>query len=318
MKIEIQKSKLSNLYSFISNLSQWNELVCVLNRKKEWIKITGKLNSQEKKYLKDFSLIMQKSPSNLEVIFLFSDKKNIWKEIENEIGKEKTIILKKIFSIFTERFNFLWLKEEKKINSIKNYFLKNIHYIDSNLKIIEKLCNLEKKQSASKIILKILLSSSRKTDCQAWYFNNTIILEASAWPKDKYDELLNTIFLHECFHFYLQKNKFLSTKIKNLANKNENDIKKLDLKHWLNEVILEECLVSSFLPEGYLSEKFLKKDIKRVANKKIKSKNEEKLSKLRYFCALKLYNQARDYVENKKALDDLYLKHLLKNITELK
>ncbi len=318
MKIEIQKSKLSNLYSFISNLSQWNELVCVLDRKKEWMKITGKLNSQEKKYLKEFSLILQKSPSNLEVIFLFSDKKNIWKEIENEIGKEETIILKKIFSIFTERFNFLWLKEERKINSIKNYFLKNIHYIDSNLKIIEKLCNLEKKHSASKIILKILLSSSTKTDCQAWYFNNTIVLEASSWAKDKYDELLNTIFLHECFHFYLQKNKFLSTKIKNLANKNENDIKKLDLKHWPNEVILEECLVSSFLPEGYLSEKFLKKDIKKIANKKIKSKNKEKLSRLRYFCALKLYIQAKDYVENKKQLDNFYIKKLHNSIKDFK
>jgi len=41
MKLNIKKYKLTNLYLFISELSQWNELLCVAQRKKEWVKKTG-------------------------------------------------------------------------------------------------------------------------------------------------------------------------------------------------------------------------------------------------------------------------------------
>jgi len=316
MQIIIQKNKISNLYSFISNLSQWNELVCVPNRKKEWIKTTGKLNEKENECLKVFSKIMQESTNNLELIFLFSDKKDIWQKISKEIGNEKTIILKQIFSYFRSRFNILWKEEEDKIKIIEKYFNRNINLIDNNLNVIKSLCNLSNQKVNERITLNLLLSSSKKTDCQAWYYNNIIVLEASGWPKENLDELLNSIFLHECFHLYFQKNKLLFSNLKKLASKNKKNINRLDLKHWPVEVILEECLVSSFLPEGYLSEKFLKKDVKKIASKKIESKNIDQFSKIRYFCALNLYKNAKNYVENKKTLDIFYFNDLVKSVNK--
>ena len=185
MKFDIKYSKISNLYSFISNLSQWNELVCVPQRKREWLKITGKLSIDQKRALKNFCQIFQSSKSNLEPIFLFGETKKIWLNLAKEIGNEKMIEIKKVFKILEDKFNLIWPPENKKLKAITKTFKSEVSRINSNLKIIQKLCGLTDKQLSQKIELRLLLSSNKKEDCQGWYFNEIMVLECSGWPIKK-------------------------------------------------------------------------------------------------------------------------------------
>jgi hypothetical protein len=150
MKIEIKYPKTTNLYSFISNLSQWNELVCVPQRKKEWIQKTGKLSQKEKDALREFRQIFQKTKINLEPIFLFENSKKIWSILSEKIGKANSDKIQSIFKIFENRFNKIWHKENEKLRRIAKGFINKKPRIDNNLEIIGKLCGLKKQQLPKK------------------------------------------------------------------------------------------------------------------------------------------------------------------------
>lgn len=311
MKFDIKYSKISNLYSFISNLSQWNELVCIPQRKKKWLKKTGKLTLIEKKTLKKFCQIFQKTKFNLEIIFLFGETKKIWQTLVKKIGRRKTLEIQKILKILENKFKLIWPIENKKLKVIARSFRGKISRINSNLKIIQKVCGLTYKQLPKKVKLRLFLSSNDREDCQSWYFNETIILECSGWPVKKLDYLINNIFLHECFHLFFQKNKKLFSKSKIIVRKNRKLIDKVGLKNWPAEVIFQEALISSFLPEGYLAEKFLKINSIKLARQKLAKKKLDKFSRLRFFCALNLYPLSKKYVEQNKPLDEFYLEKVI-------
>ena len=61
MRFNIKINKLANHYLFVSELSQWNELICHPQRKKEWIKKTGRLSTKEKVALENFSKILKEA-----------------------------------------------------------------------------------------------------------------------------------------------------------------------------------------------------------------------------------------------------------------
>ncbi len=165
MKIKITQSKISNLYSFISNLSQWNKLVCVPQRKKEWLQKTGKLNKKEKEALKKFSQIFQKAKFNLEKIFLYENPKKIWQILAKKIGKTNAFNIQSIFKILEGRFNKIWKSENKKLKKIAKEFSQRKSEIKANLEIIRKLCGLQK-TLPQKIELRLLLSSNKKKNAR--------------------------------------------------------------------------------------------------------------------------------------------------------
>lgn len=312
MKIEIRYPKIANLYSFISNLSQWNELVCVPQRKKEWIQKTGSLNQNEKDSLKEFEQIFQGAKTNLEPIFLFEDPRKIWPTLLKRIGKTKSEKIQSVFKIFESRFNKIWNKEDKKMKGLKKNFIDKKSQIDDNLEIIKKLCRLEKQQIPEKIEVKLLFSSNAKEDCQGWSFKEKIVLECSGWPMDKTNYLINNIFLHECFHILFKKNKKLFSVLKSIINKNRQLLKETEFAKWTPEIVFEETLISSFLPEGYLSEKNLGIDARKAAQKELAKKNTDAFTKLRNFCALRLYNLAKKYCNENKSLDKFYFEKAIK------
>ncbi len=305
--MEIKHPKITNLYSFISNLSQWNELVCVPQRKKEWIQKTGSLSQKEKDALKEFRQIFQGAKINLEPIFLFKDPKKVWPILLKEIGKAKANKIQSIFKVFEDRFNKIWGKEKEKLERIKKDFINKESQISNNLKIIQKLCRLRKQRLPKKIEVKLLLSSSSKEDCQGWSFNEKIVLECSGWPIEKTNYLINNIFLHECFHILFKKNKKLFSVFKSIINKNRRLLRGTKFAKWTPEIVFEEILISSFLPEGYLSEKNLGINSRASARKELLKENADNFSKLRNFCALYLYNLAKEYCDKNKPLDKFYL-----------
>ena len=306
MKIEVKYPKQTNLYSFVSNLSQWNELVCVPQRKKEWIKRTGKLNQEEEKNLNEFSKVLQEAESNLETIFLFEKPKDIQALISKEISKEKFEIIKQTFKVFEGRFNKVWNEEYENLKVIEKKFNEKKSQIDKNLEDIKKLCGLTKKQLPQKIETTLILSSTLKEDCQGWSFKEKVVLECSGWPKEKIEYLIYSIFLHECFHILFKRNIKLFSNFKSVAHKNRHSINLTELSEWPPEVILEEIVISTFLPEGYLSEKNMNINSRKTAKKEAEKKSTDDFTRLRNFCALHLYDLAKEYTDKDKQLDRFY------------
>ena len=152
----------------------------------------------------------------------------------------------------------------------------------------------------------MLLSSGSKEDCQGWSFKEKIALECSGWPIKKTNYLINNIFLHECFHILFKKNKKLFSVFKLIINKNRQLLNGIEFAEWTPEIIFEEILISSFSPEGYLSEKNLRINSRKIAQKELTKKNSDNFTKLRNFCALHLYDLAKEYCDKNKALDKFY------------
>ena len=95
------------------------------------------------------------------------------------------------------------------------------------------------------------------------------------------------VLAHEFFHLMLRENKNLFLKITKIAQKNEKLFTKLS-KEIPSRIFLEELLISSFIPEGYLSEKYFNtKVVSRI------SKPKDLLS-WRKFIAFKLYQIAKN------------------------
>lgn len=312
MKLNIKKYKLTNLYLFISELSQWNELLCVVQRKKEWLKKTGQLTSQEKEALKEFSKIFIDAPNNLELIFLFKQPKNIWLNVQKQIGKEKTDRLKQIFKLFELRFNKLWPKEKIKLDKIEKLFKASQQTIEQNLSLILNLCGLKKSQLPKSVEIILLLNSSRE-EAQGWSYQSKIILECSNWPINKINYLINCIFLHELFHLLIKKNKKIFKTILSQSTQIQKYLPK-KLKQWQPKIILEDAVISSFLPEGYLAERFCNIKVKKEAQKEIKKKSNDDFTKLRNQCAFEMYETAKEYVEKNKKINEKYIEAIVECI----
>jgi len=305
MKIDIKIPRTSNLYSFVSNLSQWNELACIPKRKREWIQKTGKLNIKDRMLLKQFSQIMQAAEENIEPIFLFHKSEKIWLSVENKIGKNDCLQLRLIFKYFEKRFNIVWLEKIKKLQLIAKNIKRKELEINNSLNTVATLCGLSKKQVPAKMTLILVMSSDGRNDCQGWSYKQSVILECSGWSMKKIDELLYSILMHEYFHILLKRNTKLFTKFSRLINKNKKNINYSNFESWGAAIIFEEALVSSFVPEGYLAEENLGINARKIAEHAIK-KNSDNLTKLRYYCALNLYELAGEYIKKRKSLDQEY------------
>lgn len=315
MKFTFEISKTKNLYLFIAELSQWNKLTCFPQRKKVWLRKIGGLSKKGKVLLKNFSNIMQWAENNLEDIFLFEKTQNIWKRI-NHVNQNDAGQLHRIFQSFEKKFNLIWQPEKNNLQKLANIINKQIKIIKPGISLIQKLCGIEKEPLSKNIKLNLLLSCYGEYDCQGFTKDNIIILECSNWPLNKIVYLLNMIILHEIFHILLKGNKKLFLSFQKIISTNIRLIKKSPLKSWPSKIVFEEALISSFLPEGYLSEKFLNSDVQRFAKNGLANKTNDLLTKLRFFCALNLYTLAKKYIEEHKTLDNFYFSHVISNVKD--
>ena len=113
-----------------------------------------------------------------------------------------------------------------------------------------------------------------------------------------------SILAHEFFHLMLRKNKNLFLEIKKIAKKNDELFAKLS-GGMLGRMFLEELLISSFIPEGYFSEKYLN-----TKSYTFTSKPKDLLS-WRRLIAFKSREIAKNYIDNVREIDEKYLKHIV-------
>lgn len=314
MKFDFRVSKLANLFLMVLEFSHSREESQFTERAKEWIKETGPLMKNDKENLKLFSFIFSAFESkNLDLIFLLENEKDVWKKAaiileKNDLGK-----IKNILNHFQKRFDVIWKKDEKKMEKIKDYFMKNKRTFQNIINSAKILCGI-KEFKIENVPIHIFLSSNGKDDFLGWFSwspaKSDIVLECSRWPIKKVGKFSLCLLGHEFFHLILRKNKKIINLIKEISENHKNKLKKINYGSSRMDILFEELLISSFIPEGYLAEKYVGIKIKKQKDKKILAKNILDFSEIRKKCAFLIKEDSSRYVEKRKKIDKEYLKKL--------
>lgn len=329
MKFKIKYTKLGNQFFFISNLADWH-FSCRKHYNKQWIKQTGPLTSQEKRALKEFSKIMRKYG------FRYKNKKSVylgipfitfspayaWRKVKKWVNKNEHKKIKEIFKIFEPRFEKIWLLPSKQLKKAKQILEKKLKEKKTN-QILEIISVLYKNKEALNKTIEIYLFASPPQTGTGGGANlgaDKITFECSKISQKELSHILSVIF-HEIAHLFEKKyfRPLLKKWVNNLNKREKTKIRKTQVYQEIKnfEIILNEMVVSSLLPEGYLSEKIFRENVKKKIKKyfRINFKSTVKplpkkyrgLKSLRYYSAYYLYPLAKNYASQKKPLDETYI-----------
>jgi len=308
------------MYSINKNLNKFvfvGEICRIRNnpwnkeRIQQWLrKSGGRLSRKERLLTKEFREILSVANFNIiEAYFVVSEGKELWDSIGKGAGTERARRLREILECFTPRFDKFWGQEETKL-------LKILEYLNSQSKkigtVVSTICVLSGIEGGDAYLkqtpVHLVVSSDKKKDVIGWFStmdNRTdFVLECSGVASSNLN-FLSMVLLHELFHLILRTNSQIRDRIKSISDENKQILATLS-RDMSTSLVLEELLVSSFIPEGYLGAKFFKKKIKSASF--IKEKNGVvSFVSARQFSAYKLKEMASEYVGARKAIDDNYL-----------
>jgi len=245
---------------------------------------------------------------NINPLFYGENKNKIWKKIEESIGIQKAEQMKKAIISLNPFFSSYWRKASRHLLLWKQYFQNNQSLFQKAILKLKKLTG-RKYFTASKI--PIYLTSdpvSNNKEISAWFSwmpkESFIVIEIPLDLKVPNNFFPLAVLAHEFFHLMLRENKSLFSKTTNIAKKNDKLFTKLS-KGMPNRIFLEELLISSFIPEGYLGEKYFNTKIV------IRISKPKDLLSWRKFIAFKLYRTAKKYIDNIRQIDENYFKDLI-------
>jgi len=318
IKLNFRISKLNNLFSFVSCLSKGGENAYISKRNQEWLGRIGALTKQDEALLNSLSLILKQADFHIEPVLLTSSSQEFYEKLKKEFGQDKTKQIKKTLNHFSKRFDIIWSWDKVKMDKITLEIRERKAKINLIIGDILKLCGLTQDDNLWDIKIHFFLSSNHKSDRIAWTswmpHDSSIILECSGWPQREMNELAYSILPHEYFHLILRKNKELFSDLQLFINRHNKLVKNIGVGDMDTGMIFEEILISSFLPEGYLSEKHLGFNVKKRIPKILNSKKINLLARVRYEYALLLYDMAKEYVNGDKILDDGYFEEIISGL----
>ncbi|MFH1997150.1 MAG: hypothetical protein ABII94_00435 [Patescibacteria group bacterium] len=282
MHLSIKISRLSNLLSFAQKTDGHNLIKFDL-----------------RKYLSD---------EKLNLSFYGKSENKIWRQIKKIIGKESAKQIKKSIVSLEPVFASHWRETSKYLLLWKRYFQNNQLLFQQTILEVRKLIGI-KHSAVSKIPIYLISDpASNDKEINAWFSwtpkESFIVVEIPLGLKVPNNFFSLGVLAHEFFHLMLRKNKNLFLKIIKVTKENEKLFTKL-AEGMPNRIFLEELLISSFIPEGYLSEKYFNT---KVVPQTSKPKN---LLRWRKFVAFKLYQAAKKYINDTRQIDEKYLKDLL-------
>ena len=338
MKINLKISKLANQFFFISNLSEWH-FSCRKAYNEKWIEMTSPLNEQEELFLQNFCKIIQKygfqhdknwKSKYLGQYFYFYSEKQAWDELKKAVTKNEFNDLKETFEIFNSRFEKIWkLKDQDdRIERLKRS-LKDKNY-KSLLDDTEKIFGNSKDNKVDIIILFSPLGCDETGSGSANIGSEHITFEI---PKLKVDtwqmDYTMGVLAHEIGHMLFRKNKgedLILYIIKKL--KLPLEIENISMKSTVS--IINEAITESFVPIGYLGQKYAKTNIAPLLLDNLE-KGQTALDDFRegksidYYSAFnkyliwQLYPLAIQYGRNKKPIDEYCMEQvglLIKKVLE--
>lgn len=248
---------------------------------------------------------------NVNRFFYGRKEDKIWREVEEIIGKKKAKKIKKSIALLDPIFASRWHETSKHLFLWKQYFQNNKLLLRQTILEVKRLIGI-KHLTISKIPI-YLVSNPCDEDKEigarfSWTPKESfIVVEIPLNLKAPNDFFPLSVLAHEFFHLILRKNKNLFSKIGETTENNKKLFTKLS-GGMPQKLFLEELLISSFVPEGYLSKKYFNTKITTCAAKP------KSLLKWRKFIAFKLEKVAKAYVDNSWRIDEKYLKNLIRAI----
>ncbi|MFH1461000.1 MAG: hypothetical protein ABIF84_01080, partial [Patescibacteria group bacterium] len=194
-------------------------------------------------------------------------------------------------------------------------------YFQSNSELFEQVIFDIKKLSGvghfplSKIPIYLIFDyKSDDNDINAWFSwmpkQSFVVVEIPFELKIPNRLFQLGILTHEFFHLILKQNENLVLQIDQTVEKNKGLLGKMSKGDISDKMFFEELLISSLVPEGYLSEKYF--GFKVVAD--ISSPKD--LLDWRRLIAFKMQQPAKKYISNVRQIDKEYLEQLIVVIKE--
>lgn len=325
LEFKFHFTKTANLFHFISNLTEWH-FSCRKGYNKIWLEKTGPLNDKEKRALRRLAKLLikyhfssgQKGPNGpskfLGIPFTVYTDKEVWKKVEEWVEPDEFLTLKDVFEVFGSRFEKLWAEEEPKLVNWKAALVKELSKkkYDDLEKDLETFFN--QKPKFYNIDVHLLINTTG-IGGGANIGPGRITLECIAFSVDYLPYVLGT-FYHEVTHLTFEHGYYQDLLEQFLKSTREVVSEKYALlgsgcSRW---TIINEGVVSSLLPDGYLAPKHLGIDVSRSIEhilgkrfEKLTKDEEDNLSVFQLFTAAKLYPLTKSYIENKKPVDKVYL-----------
>lgn len=315
INLEFKINRSANKFFFISNLSEWH-FSCMPEYNRIWIKETGELNFIEKKLLKNFTKISKKygfeNKFCLGLPFIIFSAKKALENTKENIKQEEFFILEKTFSAFEKRFSKIWKKEKIKLIESRKLLQKQLPNMDFQKFILDIETFFEKKLNLKNFNVRLLACPEEAGSMGGTALDKkNISIEVSRQNAAK-DYM--QIIMHEIIHL-LADEKIREVLLKAEIKQNKK-IAGRNIFETLNEMI-----ISSLMP-GYLSEKYFKIDFGKEALNQIKffknfSDDSEKWAYLENTVIHKSYKIAKNYIDNKKVLDQKYIAEIYKIINKI-
>lgn len=282
-------------------------LLLIISRLSNLLFFTEKTNQRD---LVKFNLQKYLADERLSLFYYGKSENKIWEQIEKSIGKQNTKQFRKTVASLEFIFTPYWRRAFEHLFLWKKYFQNNQSLLQQIISDIEKLSGVEK-FNIYKIPIYLIsdpLSKNKEINARfSWTPKESfIIVEIPFGLKvpDNFPPL--SVLVHEFFHLMLRKNKSLFSKISKITEENKKILTKLS-ESMPSRIFLEELLISSFIPEGYLSEKYFNtKVIRNISRPK-----EKDLLMWRKFVASKLYQTAKKYINSVLRIDERYLRELI-------
>lgn len=266
------------------------------------------IQKTDHRHLVKFNLQKYLADENINRLFYDQNEEKIWEQIEKSIGRQNTKRFQKDITSLEPIFTPHWRKTSKHLFLWKKYFQNNQSLLQQIISDIEKLSEVEKFNIYKIPIHLISDPLSKDKEINAWFSwtpkESFIIVEIPPGLKAPNNFFPLSILAHEFFHLMLRKNKSLFSKISKITEENKKILTKLS-EGMPSRIFLEELLISSFIPEGYLSEKYF--NTKVVPN----TSRPKNLLMWRKFVAFKLYQKAKKYINSAQRIDEKYLRDLI-------
>jgi hypothetical protein len=340
ISFKIKVSKLANQFFFVSNLSEWH-FSCRRKYNEVWLNNAGKLTAEEKQALQSFKTILSRydftyknnKSQYLGRFFYEYDDKKAWEELGKFVNEKEFRDIQQGFAIFKPRFEVMWKRirrNHRRISVLKNYLGRKENRLLFE-DVVRTFGTLKRNKTITIILIFSPLGPKETAAGSATINTPYVILELPDLKHNTWQFAYSIgVLAHEVSHLLFRENggmKIIKQAVRIL--KLPKEVASMPARGTIS--LLDELIVESFLPLGYIGQKYLWQflspllfyNIRKAHSLFEKSNKEAKIdyNQLKYYILWRLFPMAASYEHKKKRVDRHYVLEagrLLKQIIQNK
>lgn len=309
-------TKTGNIFHFVSNLTNWHFSVRK-SYKEFWVEKTGSLSNSDYAMLKKAERLFQKYSYGDKFwgkVFLRRPEEDMWDYAYKFFGENDTNEFKEILAYFSPRFEKIWKHEYAQLIKWKQLLTRTeVKFASPELNsVLNGLFNYHPNENIQFKIVLLMCSPSTAGGGGANIGEAALTLEVSRIPVSK----CNTVwmfFWHELVHSQWGVRGEYKKLLTDFINDQKQDIVQLENTSLPLKILVNEAVIESLFPYGYLARKYFRFDSDKYYQIQINKQKRHGLTMSplalwRLFSSHELQGVVKDYVDNSKPIDTNYLK----------